>query len=495
LGASKARLTRQLLTESILLSSAGAALGLFLTKPAVTLLARFAERFTTRAAEVKVDGPVLLFAFLVALGSGVLFGLAPAFTTSRFAGEALSRGTSRTATSRRQRLRGFLVVAQVAVSFLLLIGAGLTLRSLWKLERVNAGFNPDRLLTLRVTPSFTRYNDPAKLTTLTHNILRRVSNLGASQSAALASNFPFNPSGIVSGPGTVAFEVEGKPVSKGELAPIVDTTYVSPGYFTAIRQSILTGRDFSEHDHTQAQPVAIINQTMARHRWPNEDAVGKRVSFDNGKTWVKIVGVAGDVKEYGLDRPMGDELYQPVDQTGFANRLIVRTSVDPMTLAPLVRAALRDVDPQLGIDQVATIEGLKEESFASPRVIAALLALFAALATVISAGGIGAALALSVTQRRQELGIRMALGAQAQSIVRMVIRQGLALTVAGTLLGIAGAIALTRLLRGLLYATSPTDALTFFCVSLLFLLVAAAACFIPARQVTRIDPVIALREE
>lgn len=495
LGASKIRLIRQLLTESVLLSLAGGALGLLLAPSAVTLLSRFAERFTTRAAEIKIDTPILLFTLLVSLATGFLFGLAPAFS-GRQVSDALKLGSGRTtSTRRRQQLRGLLVIAQVAVSFMLLIGAGLMIRSLLRLEQVNPGFNPDRLLTMRLTPSFSHYRTNDQFVSLSHKILERVGDVGAVQSVALASNFPFNPQGIASGPGATAFEIEGRSQSKGELALIVDTTTVSPDYFQTIRQPILEGRNFTGHDDPKTLGVAIINQTMAHHRWPTEDPIGKRVTFDSGKTWIKIIGVVADTKEYGLSRPTSDEIYLPVDQAGFGGNLVVRTSLDPLTLSPLIRTALHTVDPQLAIDQVATLERLEHDSFASPRVLTMLLGLFAALALVISASGIAGVMALMVSQRTHELGIRMALGARRDSVLRMVVQQGLGYAFAGTLAGIVGAIALTHLLSSLLFATSPTDILTFIVVSLIFLSVAAVACFIPARQVTSIDPVIALRQE
>ncbi|MFL6352247.1 MAG: ADOP family duplicated permease [Bryobacteraceae bacterium] len=496
LGASKARLVRQLLTESILLSITGGALGLALAPTAVTLLSKFAERFTTRATEVRIDAPVLLFTICVSLVTGLLFGLAPAFSSGRYVTEALKQGTGRTtAGPGRQRLRGFLVVAQVAVSFMLLIGAGLMIRSFVKLQDVNPGFNPDRLLTLRLTPNFSRYSTNDQFITLWHKVLQRINGIGALQSAALASNFPFNPNGIASGPSNTTFEIEGRRVGKGELAPLVDINVISSDYFQTIRQPLVKGRTFTEHDDAKALTVAVINQAMARHRWPDQNPIGRRVTFDAGRNWATIVGIVGDVKEFGLGRPVGDEIYLPVDQGVFANNLVLRTALDPVTVLPLVRSALHDVDPQLAIDQVATVERLEHESVASPRVTTVLLGLFAALALVISASGIGAVMALSVSQRRHELGIRMALGAPRSSILQTVVRQGLAWAVAGTVLGIVGAVALTRLLAALLYATSPTDVLTFSAVSLLFFAVAALACFIPARQVTSIDPLIALRQE
>jgi predicted permease len=387
-------------------------------------------------------------------------------------------------------------VAQVAVSFMLLIGAGLMIRSFIKLQQVNPGFNPDRLLTMRLSANFSRYKLPQQFTALTDNILRRTKDIPGVQSVALASNFPFNPAGIVSGPGAVGFEIEGRPLSKGELAPLVDTTTVTPEYFQTIRQPLVQGRLFTDHDDATALPVVVINQTMARHRWPNADPIGKRVTFDRGEHWTTIIGIVGDTKEYGLDQAVGDELYGPVAQNGgITGRLVVRTAADPMVMSPLVRAALHDIDSQLAVDHMDSVRNLEALSMTTPRVTTILLGIFAGLALLISACGIGAVMALSVRQRTQELGIRIALGAAPGSVVCMVVRQGLLLAMVGTATGIAGAIALTRLLSALLYDTSPTDGFTFIAVSVLFLSIAAFACFIPARQVTTIDPLIALRQE
>jgi putative ABC transport system permease protein len=279
------------------------------------------------------------------------------------------------------------------------------------------------------------------------------------------------------------------------LQPATDTTGVSPGYFETIRQPLLMGRTFTDHDDAAAMKVAIINQSMALHRFPAEDPLSKRISFDGGKTWIKIVGVAGDAREYGLERAVGDEVYTPADQSGFAGGLVVRTAMDPMSVAPLLRSVLHDVDPQLAVDQVETIERLQHESLASPRITTILLGIFAGLALVISASGIAGIMALSVSQRTRELGIRMALGQQTSSVLRMVVQQGLVVALAGTVLGLIGAMALGRLLSSLLYATSPTDIFTFAGVSLLFIAVAGLACFVPAHRVTLIDPFIALRQE
>ncbi len=327
------------------------------------------------------------------------------------------------------------------------------------------------------------------------NILRNIRAVGGVESAALASSFPFSPQALTSGPGSVSFDIEGRPVSSGDLQPHVDTTGVSPGYFETIRQPLLRGRTFTDHDDANTMQVAIINQSMAFHRFASEDPLSKRISFDAGKTWIRIVGIVGDAREYGLERAVGDEVYLPVNQSGFAGSLVVRTTLDPLSMTPLLRKALHDVDPQLAVDQVETIERLQHESLASPRITTILLGLFAGLALLISASGIAGIMALTVSQRTRELGIRMALGQSKTSVVRMVIRQGLALALTGTALGLIGAMALGRLLSSLLYATSPTDISTFAGVSFLFIAVAGLACFLPARRVTLIDPFTALRQE
>ncbi len=495
LGAGKARLIRQLLTESVLLSLAGGAIGLAFAPSALALLVKFAERFTTRAAEIRIDGPVLLFTVLVSVATGLLFGFAPAFSSSGL-GDALRQGNGRTTRTRAGgRLRAVLVVSQVAVSFVLLIGAGLMIRSFIRLQQVNPGFTSDRVLTMRISPNASRYTTAEQGLALADTVLRKVASTPGVASAALASNFPFSPNGLASGPGSINFEIEGRPISPGQPAPQVDPTFISTQYFETIRQPIMVGRDFTDHDNGTAPRAAIINQTMARHRWPVESPVGQRVTLDQGQHWITIVGITGDVKEYGLDRDVKDELYMPQAQNGFLGNLLVRTAGDPASLISSVRAALHDVDAQLAVDRIETLERLQHESVASPRVTAILLGLFALLALIISASGIAAVMALSVTERTNELGIRMALGASRNSILTMVVRQGLLLAVTGTAAGVIGAVAVTRLLASLLYGTSPTEVATFAGVSVMFLLVAAIACLIPARAVTAIDTVIALRQD
>jgi len=493
LGAGKARLIRQLLTESVLLSMAGGALGLALAPAALAVLVKFAERYTTRAAEVHMDAPVLLFTLAISIATGVLFGFAPALSSGAWFGSGAQQGSRNTAGRARQRLRGALVIAQVAVSVILLAGAGLMIRSFAKLQSVNPGFTPDRLITMRVSPGFPRYNTD-NIRQLVNRISTSMRALPGVESVAFASTFPFNPAGIVAGPNANQFDIKGQPWSKGSAKPAVDVRVVGANYFETLRQPVVKGRTFTERDDDKHPPVAIINQAMARHYWPNADPIGKQLTFDNGETWTEIVGIAGDVKEYGLDRPPVDEIYLSY-HNGFVGRLVVRTAMDPTSMAPLLRGAIHDIDSQVAVDQIGTIERAEYDSMNSPRVMAFLLAIFAGLALVISASGIAAVMALAVSQRTREIGVRMALGAQRGAIVGMVVRQGLVLALFGTLVGIAGAAALTKLLASFLYGTSPRDLTTFAAVSLLFIAVAAVACFIPARQVTAIDPISALRQE
>jgi putative ABC transport system permease protein len=496
LGASQGRLLRQVVTESVVLSVAGGLLGLALAPAALAGLVKFAAGFTARASEVRLDAPVLLFTFVISVVTGIAFGLLPAL----FSGHRLGTSFPQTAgwstpDRRRQRLRAFLVIAQVAVSVVLLAGAGLMLRSFARMHRVYPGFAPERLLTMRLStpnPPYTMDN----LRALENEAIAKLKSVGGVEQAAASSSFPFNHAGVVRGPGAIQFEIDGRLRGQGEATQTFDLRVVSPEYFDTLRQPIVEGRTFTAHDE-DGPPVVIVSQAMARHRFPIEDPIGKRIRFDAGMgfgDWNEIVGVAGDVREFGLNRAPADEVYA-VNRSGFSGRLIVRTKVDPQAMTAGIRAAIHEIHPLIAIDQVDTIEHAEYESMASPRVMTTLLGLFAGLAALISAGGIAAVMALSVSRRRREIGVRMALGARSGAIVSMVLRQGVALAAVGTAVGIGGAAGLTRLLSAFLYGTSPTDAVTFVAVPLLFLLVAGIASYLPAREVTTIDPLDALRQE
>ncbi|HKQ76118.1 MAG TPA: ABC transporter permease [Blastocatellia bacterium] len=497
LGASRGRLIRQLLTESTLLALTGGVLGALLAAWSMKLLVRFAARFTPRAEEISLDNTVLLFTLAVSVATGLIFGLLPALSMRQNLVPSLKEGSGQSAASAgRQRLRSALVVAQVAASFVLLIGAGLMARSLFKLQEVNPGFDPERVVVMRVTANWTKYTRNQQFRELSLRLIERAQALPGALSAAMASTFPLNPLGLAADvANNVNFQIEGRPVNPNEPTPQVDFRIASPDYFKTIRLPLLKGRLFTEADDAEAQQVAVINQSLARHRWADEDPVGKRISFDQGGKWITIVGVVGDVRQYGLNREPTDELYRPLRQTSGSSNLLVRTAVSPAVMIQQMRQAVYAVDPENAIDQAQTLESARNESIASPRLTAVLLGLFASLALLITAAGIAGVMALTVSQRTHEIGIRMALGASAGRVLQLVLRQGLTLVLIGLALGMAGAFALTRLMSTLLFAVEPTDPLTWGAVALALAAVAALACFAPARRATLIDPLTALRSE
>ena len=508
LGASRARLVRQMLTESTLLSLGGGVVGVLLAAWGLPLLTTFAGRFTNRTAEISIDPSVLLFALLLSVGTGLAFGLLPALSFGRGAKQslasALKEDGGRSTAAGRNRIRGLLTVAQVAISFTLLIGAGLMLRSLIKLQRVDPGFNPENTLVMRLAPNWSRFinNDPnnpnaatAQYAAYFQRLLERVNRQPGVADAAVASTYPLNPAGITRGPNTVSILVEGRPQADGQAAPQVDARAVSPNYFRTVGVPLLRGRAFADSDNVEAPQVSIVNEAAARHRWGSEDPVGRRVSFDNGRTWVTIVGVVGNVRQYGLDKEPADEIYGPVAQLAFGQFLVVKTKGDAMSMSKSLRDAVHEVDGETAVDQVRTLRQVLDESVASPRLTAWLLGLFALVALVITAAGISGVMALAVTQRTKEIGIRLALGATRARIVAMVMRQGMGLVLAGLVLGVAGALALNGLVSSLLYATPGADPVTFAAVSCLLMLVAGAACLVPSLRATAIDPMLTLRRE
>jgi len=506
MGAGRGRLIRQLITESTLVSVAGGVLGLLLASGGLQLLVSFAARFTTRSTEIKIDGWVLLFTLLVSIATGLIFGLMPAFSSDQHLSGTLKEGGGRSSAGiRRQRVRNGLIVAQVGVSFILLIWAGLMLRSLIKLQHVNPGFDPERVLSMRISPNWSKYNTSQETRALLLRILDKVRVAPGVSSAAFGSTFPMNQLGITGGPANRGFQIEGRPVPEGELAPQADFRTASTDYFETVRQPLVRGRTFNDGDHDESVPVAVINQSTARHRWGDEDPIGSRISFDAASvnanvastrpTWLTIVGVVGDVRQYGLDREPTDEIYVPLAQAGFGGSLLVRTAADPMSMASLMREAIYGVDPDTAVDRVQTLEQVRSDAVASPRLTAILLAMFAGLALLITAAGIAGVMALSVNQRTHELGVRLALGATPARVLGMVVRQGMTFVLVGLSLGVVGALLLGRLMSALLFAIEPTDPITFLTVALVLIAVAAIACFVPARRVTSIDPMLALRSE
>lgn len=498
LGASRRRIIRQLLTESTLLALISGVVGIGIAAVSLNLLIAFAARFTPRAGEIGLNGLVLLFTVIVSLCTGLFFGLMPALSTKPNLHTTLKEGGAQSTTgSMRNRLRGLLVIAQVAVSFALLISAGLMLRSFGKLQQVNPGFNSEKVLVMRVSANWSKYTTGAQFKNFTMGVLEKVQNQPGVVSAAMSNNFPLNPLGIANGgPFNSNFLIEGRATADNELAPQADFRLISADYFKTLRIPIMDGRDFAESDKQDAPAVAIINQALARHRFGEDNPLGRRLSFDNGRSWITVVGVVGDARQYGLNREAVDEVYLPIPQTNNGSSiLLLRTSVEPESLVRQTRAMIYEYDSETAIDRVQTLEEVRSDSLASQRLTTLLLSLFAGLALVITIAGIAGVMALSVTQRTHELGIRLALGATPTSVMAMVVRQGMLLVLIGLAIGAILAFQLTHIMTALLYAVEPTDPFTFFGVSVVLAIAAAVACLIPARRVTRIDPMIALRSE
>ncbi len=492
LGANRSRLVRQLLTESTLLSLFGGVLGLLLASLCLELLVRFVGRFTTRAAEIGISMEVLLFTLAVSIVTGLIFGSIPALAQRMNLVTSLKEGSANaTVKSSGLRLRNVLVAGQIALSFVLLIGAGLMIRSFVRLQQVNAGYNPENVLTANVPLSFTKYNSNAATLNFFDRVIAKLEGtpgvlaVGVNNGAPLAPGMPMN----------TTFIVEGRPLSDREALPSADVSFVSPGSMQLLGIPLVSGRFFTPHDNADSPEVAIISRSLAHHFFLNEDPLNKRISADNGKSWIKIVGVVGDVKYYGLDQETKDTAYVAFAQSPMGGSLLVKTAGNPMNYAQQVREAVYSVDPEQPVNGIKTLGELRGDALVQSRLTALLLALFAALALAIAATGLSGVTALMVSQRTREIGIRMALGAQSTSVMRMVLMQGMRVIAVGVAAGIVIALVFSRVMRGLLFETTVNDPLTFAGVALMFLAVGFAASYVPARRVTKVDPLIALRSE
>jgi putative ABC transport system permease protein len=497
LGAGRSRLLRQLLTESSILALAGGVLGLLVAYSSLTLLTDFAARLTPRAREIQIDGGVLAFALFAALGTSIVFGTISALFSRANLTSSLKEGSSGAGAGQlKNRVRSALIVSQVAFSFMLLIGAGLMLRSLIKMLQVNPGFVPQRVLAMRTTFNFSKYKTGANLVPVIKKILDRVQAVPGVLSAAISSTYPLEPEVVSAGAAAFSgpFLIEGREVASTEAPPVGGQVAVSSDYFRTLGIPLKAGREFADTDDGKFQ-VAMINEAAKRQYWPNENPIGKRISGDNGITWVTIVGIVGDVREFGLDQKVAPEFYTPHTQGAAPSTLIVRTMADPRSLATALTQAVHEVDSQTAVTHVLTLEEARSESMASPRVTASLLAIFAGLALLIAAAGIGGIMALTVSQRTREIGIRMAMGAQPLNVMRMVLGQGMLLAVLGVGIGVVGAFALTRLVKTLLFEVTPNDPFTFASVAITLVAAAAIASFLPARRAASIDPIVALRSE
>jgi putative ABC transport system permease protein len=492
LGASRGRLIRQLLTESTLLSLGGGLLGLFLASQCLALLVSFAQRFTTRAAEVSISMPVLLFTLGLSVVTGMVFGAAPAFSQRASLVNSLKEGSSSsTMKVDGNRLRNLLAIGQVALSFMLLIGAGLMIRSFIKLQQIDAGYNGDHVLTANVPHNFTKYKSAEEIRSLYDRILLKLKNSPGITSVAVNSGAPLAPGR----PSHYEFEIEGFPPDKAQAKPATNVEVASPGTFHLLGVPVLSGRVFEDSDNDKAPLVNIVSRSFANHYFPNRDPINKRISGDGGKNWSTIVGVVGDVKQYGLDRDPVDTVYMPMAQNPNGFTLLIKTAGYPLNYVNQVRSAVLSVDPDQPLSDLKTLDDLRGESLAGTRITSILLALFAALALIIAATGLSGVTALLVSQRTREIGIRLALGAQRGEVLAMVVKQSMRVIFIGLGVGMVGALLTSRLLSSLLFKTPATDPLTFVGVALVLLTVALAASYLPARRVTRVNPMIALRSE
>jgi putative ABC transport system permease protein len=498
LGAGRSRLLRQLFTESFLLAILGGALGLFIAYGSLDLLTNFAARLTPRAREIRIDSGVLLFTLVAALGTSIVFGTISALFSRASLSASLKEGSAAAGAGlRKNRVRSALIVSQIAFSFMLLIGAGLVLRSLIKMQQVNPGFVPQHVLAMSTTFSFSKYASSDQLAEVSKKVLDRVQAQAGVLSAAMASFYPLQPEIVNAGAAAFSgpFRIEGRQLSVGEAPPVTNQVIVSSDYFRTLGIPQRAGRSFTEADDGKHLIVVMINEAAQRQFWPHEDPIGKRVSGDDGATWATIVGVVGDVHEFGLTQRVVSEFYIPQSEGGGPNTLLVRTTGDPLAMSRLIARAVHDVDSQAAVTRIRSLEQARYDSIASPRVTASLLAVFAGLALLIAAAGIGGIMALTVSQRVREIGIRMALGAQPFSILQMVLRQGLILAGLGVGIGLVGAFVLTGLIKSLLFETTPTDPVTFAGVALVLIAVGIVASYLPARRAASIDPMQALRSE
>ena len=500
LGASRMRLIRQFLTESVLLAAFGGVIGLLLAVWGVTLLKTFIPENISQVKAINVDTRVLVFTVLVTLLTGLVFGLAPAAQASKFnLNETLKEGGRDAAAARGGNfVRGLLVVAEVAISLVLLVGAGLLINSFLRLRSVDPGFRTDNLLTMSVVLPQQKYPDQARRTAFYTDMLRRVEALPGVHSAGVTNWIPLVMQGD-----SIGVTIEGQPVpvpGQGK-PPVLVTRVVSPGYFGTMGIQLLEGRVFEEgKDRVDSPCVIVIGEAVARRYWPGESALGKRIApgrVESDEDWCQVVGVVKDVRQRELASEPIPLAYFTYEQAGFfaPRYLVVKTAADPQALAGTVRKTVWEVDKDQPVSNVNTMEGVLSESIARQRFSTLLLGIFAGLAMILAAVGIYGVMSYSMAQRTREIGIRMALGAQKRDVLMLAVGQGLKLVAIGVALGLVGAFALTRVMTSLLYGVSATDPATLVTISLVLVAVALLASYIPARRAAKVDPLIALRYE
>jgi putative ABC transport system permease protein len=494
LGADRARLTKQLLVESVMLSMLGGVVGLALAYAGLRVLTRFIPADVAHAEMISIDGKVLVFTLLVALVTGLVFGLAPASQAAHFnLNDTLKEGGRDSgAGPRGKRLRSALVIAEVAVSFILLIGAGLLINSFMHLRNLDPGFRADHLLALQIDLSETKYPDNARRVAFFDEVVRRVQVLPGVKSVAIAGNLPFTYNGD-SGP----IGVEGIPDPPPDQHPDVIYRAIGPGYFSTMGIPLVRGRDFTEQDNLDTDMKVIVSEKTVRQYWPNTDPIGKRLKVGSTTAdgpWRTVIGVVKDVRQNDFIAEPKMQMYFTYRQLRslMPNALIVRTAVDPLSLATSVRNAIWAVDKDQTVANVDSMEHIVAGAVARQRFSMLLLAIFAGVALILAAVGIYGVMSYSVAQQTREIGIRMALGAQRSDVLKMTVKQGLRLVGVGLVVGLVAAFILTRVMASLLFGVSATDPITFLTISLILMGVALVASYVPALRATRVDPMVAL---
>ena len=492
LGASRFRIARQMITESLLLAIIGGILGTVLAAWGVEVLVSLSEGSIPQTVNVRIDLTVLAFTFLISVLTGLLFGLVPALRTVRVnLIDSLKdgmRGSSESAL--RNRTRSLLVVFESAIAVMLLIGAGLLVRSLVALQNVDPGFDPNNVLTMRISLPRQKYDTPEKAANFFGQLETRVAGLPGVESAALISELPLSNQ-----PNDMPFTVEGRPpvasISEGFGA---DFRMVTQNYFNALRIPLLRGRNFTEQEVRQSDKVLLVSEQLVAQIFPNEEPLGKRLVMAMSGEPYEIIGIVGDIRHQSLGAPGLPTMYMPSHMRGSTN-VVVRTKVDPLSIVAGVRKEVQALDPDQPIAAIKTMNEWVTTSVAAPRYRTTLLALFAALAMILAATGIYGVMSYSVAQRTHEIGVRMAMGARQFDVLKLVVRQGMILTLIGVALGLGGAFALTRVMSTLLFGVTAKDPITFAAVAALLMAVAFIACFVPARRATKVDPLVALRYE
>jgi putative ABC transport system permease protein len=493
LGGGRGRLLRQLITESVLLATMGGSAGLGVAWGSVQLIRTWNPGNLPFLDSVQLDWPALAFMLFVSIVTGILFGLAPALTSARTDLNSTIKegGRSATAGGAAGRARQALVIAEIALSLILLVGAGLLFRSFLNLQQVTGGFltPPHRILSLQISPTDRRYDDISAGLAFYDELLRRVATVPEVEMTAISDSVPPNELEDAD-----TFQIEGQTLVAGETNPVVSSITASPSFFQTLQVPLIKGRYFSGHDHQGSTPVAIVSDGFAHRFFRGEEAIGKRIM--QGRAWMEIVGVVGNMKYMGLTADTDSAIYKPFAQSyGKRMFLVVRSSGDAADLVEVLRQDIQSIDPGVTLSRIRTMDQALDLAVSRPRFNTVLLGLFAAIALTLASIGIYGLIAYWVAQRTHEIGVRMALGAVQSHVMRMVVRQGVSLAAIGIAIGLGGAVVLTRFLETMLFGVEVTDTLTFVAAPFAILLVVLLATFVPAFRATQVSPVVALRYE